>query len=179
MDSRASTLKVADTKRRLPVLNTSAGNEEDERPPWHWAGFGALLIFGAWLPLAYAASLIEAPLLARFTGASSPAAVAEAIQDAAPRDVARLQMAALALFVVPLAMGAFAGGFVVGRWSRSAGPREAALAGLAATLVTCVLSSMEAGISAAPMAGVAIGLPLAALGGWCGARRRHAAGVAA
>jgi tRNA-(ms[2]io[6]A)-hydroxylase len=170
---------VADTKRRLPVLNTGGDNEEDERPPWHWAGFGALLIFGAWLPLAYAASLIEAPLLARFSDSSSPAAVAESIREAAPHDVARLQMAVLALFVVPLAIGAFAGGFVVGRWSRSAGPREAALAGLAATLVTCVLSWMEEGISAAPMAGVAVGLPLAALGGWLGARRRRAAGVAA
>jgi hypothetical protein len=169
---------VADTKRRLPVLKTADTND-DERPPWHWVGFGALLVFAAWLPLAYAASAVETRLLARFAAADSPAAVAESIQEAAPHDVARLRFAVLLLLALPLAIGAFAGGFIVGRWSRVAGAREAALAGLVATLVACALSWMETGLSAAPLAGVVVGVPMAALGGWSGGRARRAAGVTA
>jgi hypothetical protein len=171
---------VADTKRRLPVLKADGSkNEDDNRPPWHWVGFGTLLVFGAWLPLAYAASVIEARLLSRFAQASSEEAIAIAIREAAPHDAARLRFQVLLLLAMPLVLGAFAGGFIVGRWSKDAGVREAALAGLAAALVACVLSWIESGISAAPLAGIALAVPMAALGGWSGVQRRLAAGVTA
>jgi hypothetical protein len=178
--SRASTCVVADAKRRLPVLKADGSkNEDDNRPPWHWVGFGTLLVFGAWLPLAYAASAIETRLLARFAQATSQDAVASALREASPHDAARLRFQVLILLTMPLALGAFAGGFIVGRWSKDAGVREAALAGLAAALVACVLSWADAGISVAPLAGVAIAVPMAALGGWSGAQRRSTAGVTA
>jgi len=154
-------------------------NEDDDRPPWHWVGFGTLLVFGAWLPLAYIASAVEARMLARFAQASSPDAISDAIREASPYDVVRLRYAVLLLLALPLALGAFAGGFVVGRWSKDAGPREAALSGLAAALVACVLSWIDTGMSAAPLAGVALAVPMAALGGWSGVRKRRAAGVTA
>ncbi len=170
---------VADTKRRLPVLKAPDANEDDNRPPWHWVGFGTLLVFGAWLPLAYVATAIESRMLARFAGASSPDAVADSIREAAPHDVARLRFAILLLLALPLVIGAFAGGFVVGRWSKDAGTREAALAGLVAGLVACGLSWIDAGFSAAPLAGIALAVPMAALGGWSGVRKRRAAGITA
>jgi hypothetical protein len=170
---------VADTKRRLPVLKSEGANEDDNRPPWHWVGFGTLLVFGAWLPLAYVASAIETRVLSRFAQASSEDAIADAIREATPHDQARLRFLVLLLLTFPLAIGAFTGGFIVGRWSREAGAREAALAGLVAALVACVLSWIDAGISAAPFAGVALAVPMAALGGWSGVRRRRAAGITA
>jgi hypothetical protein len=87
---------VADTKRRLPVLKADGSkNEDDDRPPWHWVGFGTLLVFGAWLPLAYIASAVEARMLARFAQASSPDAISDAIREASPYDVVRLRYAVL------------------------------------------------------------------------------------
>ncbi len=50
------------TRRQLPILNqkmappAGAGpgleGEVEDRPPWHWAAIGALLVFVLWLPLA-------------------------------------------------------------------------------------------------------------------------------
>ena len=45
------------------MLKSEGANEDDNRPPWHWVGFGTLLVFGAWLPLAYVASAIETHLV--------------------------------------------------------------------------------------------------------------------
>ncbi len=171
-------LLVADTKRRLPVLKAEGANEDDNRPPWHWVGFGTLIIFAAWLPLAYAATALEGRLLARFAQDTSLDAIAESIHEAAPHDVIRLRLALLMLLAFPLMLGAFAGGLIVGRWSRDAGPREAALAGLSAALVTCVLSWSD-GFSAEPLVGVVLAVPFAWLGGWFGVRKRRAAGVTA
>jgi tRNA-(ms[2]io[6]A)-hydroxylase len=162
---------MADSKRRLPVLKNPEPNEDDERPPWHWVGFGSIAIFAAWLPLAYLATAAQARIVSRFAEASSPEAIADAIQRAAPQDVARLRFAILLLLALPLAAGALGGGFVVGRWSRSAGVREAALAGLATALMTCALS-WRIGVSWAAFAGVFLAIPVAALGGWLGTRAR-------
>jgi tRNA-(ms[2]io[6]A)-hydroxylase len=163
---------MADSKRRLLVLKSPEPNEDDERPPWHWVGFGTIAIFAAWLPLAYLASAAETRVVSRFAEASSPEGIAESIQRASPHDVARLRFAILLLLAVPLAIGAFGGGFIVGRWSRRAGPREAALAGLVTALVTCALSWLEAGLSWAPLWGALPLVLMAGLGGWSGSRAR-------
>jgi hypothetical protein len=135
-------------------------------------GFGTIAIFAAWLPLQYLASAAQGRIVSHFAEASSQEAIADAIHRAAPRDVARLQFAILLLLVLPLAAGAFGGGFVVGRWSRRAGPREAVLAGLATALMTCALS-WRIGISWAAFAMMVLAIPVVAgAGGWLGARTR-------
>src|SRR5438552_5827003 len=96
-------------KRRLPVLKADPEPEEDSRhPPWQWVGFGTVMIFAAWLPLAYLAEAIKSRLAASL-GVGG----------------------AIALALAPLALAAVAGGFLVGRFGKPAGPREAALSGLA------------------------------------------------
>jgi hypothetical protein len=163
---------MADSKRRLPVLKSPEPNEDDDRPPWHWVGFGTIAIFAAWLPLAYLASSAETRIVSRFAEATSPEAIADSIQRASQHDMARLRFAVLLLLALPLALGAFGGGFIVGRWSRRAGVREAALAGLVTALVTSLLSWVEAGLSLAPLAGALLAVPMAAAGGWSGSRAR-------
>ena len=41
-------------KKQLPVIAAKpaaeAAEPEDDRPPWHWIGFGTVAIFAAWLP---------------------------------------------------------------------------------------------------------------------------------
>jgi tRNA-(ms[2]io[6]A)-hydroxylase len=170
---------MADPKRRLPVLKSEAPPDEDERPPWHWVGFGTLAIFAAWLPLAYLATAAETRIVSRFAEASSPEAIADAIAHASPHDVARLKLAIVLLIALPLALGAFGGGFIVGRWSRRAGVREAALSGLATSILTCALSwgSLGGGAPATAVlltsaALTIVAVAMAALGGWYGAQAR-------
>ncbi|MEZ4313179.1 MAG: hypothetical protein R3F14_34605 [Polyangiaceae bacterium] len=44
--------KEGDDLGELGLLDRSLpGDEEDNRPPWHWIGFGAAATFFAWLPL--------------------------------------------------------------------------------------------------------------------------------
>jgi hypothetical protein len=103
-------------KRRLPVLQSSGAGESDEpRPPWQWVGFGVVLDFAAWLPLAYVAELLKAHLAPSIAGA-------------------------LLFAVVPLAAGSFGGGFVVGRFGDRVGARVGAFAGGSTGLATGGLS---------------------------------------
>jgi hypothetical protein len=135
-------------KRRLPVLKSAPEPEEDSRhPPWQWVGFGTVMIFAAWLPLAYFAEAIKARLAPSVGGA-------------------------VALAVVPLAAAAVAGGFLVGRFGKPAGPREAALAGLATGLVASALACGSAGLSWTPLVALAALVPFAWWGGSLGARGR-------
>jgi hypothetical protein len=135
-------------KRRLPVLKSEPEPEESSpHPPWQWVGFGTVMIFAAWLPLAY---------------------LAEGIKTRLPPSVA----GAIALAVAPLALAAIAGGFLVGRFGKPAGPREAALSGLATGLVASVIACGSAGISWTPLVAIAALVPFAWGGGALGARRR-------
>ena len=70
---------------------------------------------------------------------------------AAPGDRTRLTILIVLLMVVPLLVGAFAGGYLVGRWGRGAGVREAALAGLSTALIVSGLTCASAGLSLAPV----------------------------
>jgi hypothetical protein len=165
-------------KRRLPVLkNDDGAADEEPRPPWHWIGFGTAAIFTAWLPLAYLGNLLQQRLFARFAGDDTPEEIANAIKSAAPDEMMRLRIGVLLLLALPLALAAFAGGYLVGRWGKEAGVREALLAGLATGLVTCVLAWGGAGFSWAALAGAALATPMSAWGGAWGrsARARSSA----
>ncbi|MEJ7729301.1 MAG: hypothetical protein WKG00_08800, partial [Polyangiaceae bacterium] len=90
---------MAETKRRLPVLQT---HEDDEGPPrWQWALIGAASVLLSWLLLA----MIATPLVGRLV-ASDP-----------PVGLSGVQVAALGVGnVLALLLAAFAGGYLVGRF---------------------------------------------------------------
>jgi tRNA-(ms[2]io[6]A)-hydroxylase len=164
---------MADSKRRLPVFKPSDDDDEEARPPWHWIGFGTAAIFAAWLPLAYVAEALKGRVFAaRLGDVRTPDEIAAALHALTPRELFTLDVIALLLMAVPLALAAFAGGLLVGRWGKGAGMREAALAGASTTLIVSVLTWAQAGLSAAPLAAVLLAVPLSAWGGKIGVRRR-------
>lgn len=156
-------------KRRLPVLGPSGEEPQPPRPPWQWVGFGAAAVFVAWLPLAWCAALVVRGLVARALGgaADSPEQAAEALAAMASGDRVRLEVAIALTYLPVLALGALAGGYLVGRWGDApVGVRHGAAAGALAALVAVVLA-MTGGASAWSL----LVLPLAAGGGALGARR--------
>lgn len=146
---------MADTKRRLTVLKSDGAPQEAERPPWHWVGFGTVMIFAAWLPLAYA---VEAVVARVRGGAAEREPVAWGV--------------ALLLAAVPLALAALAGGFLVGRFGKPAGTREALFAGLSTGLVAVVLTTFSGAFSPLFLVVAVLAAGFAAAGGALGVRGR-------
>jgi hypothetical protein len=159
-------------KRRLPVLKAEGGGEPEEtRPPWQWVGFGTVAIFVAWLPLSYLAEVVRRRATAAWLGdASTPEEAARALSALAPADRAKLGLTVFLVHGGGLALAAFVGGYLVGRWGGAATEREAALAGVAAALVASVLG--WSGISWVPLVTIALAALFAWLGGRSGVRRR-------
>jgi hypothetical protein len=153
-------------KRRLPLLQepgAPAGDDAEEvaRAPWQWVAFGALAIVVVWVPLAWLSVLAAARV-----GSGTPDAAANA-PDAAVVVQRTLVLAA------GLALAAFAGGALVGRWGHAgAGVRQAALAGLVAALAATLLAWTTLGVSLGSLATLVVAVPFAALGGRIGRRRR-------
>jgi hypothetical protein len=170
-------------RRRLPVLNApprAADPDEsssEERPPWHWVGFGAVAIFAGWLPLAYVAGAVSARVMAaRFGPDASRDAVDLALSAMTAGERARL-MATIALpSILGLAVAAFGGGVVVGRFGSGTGAREAACAGAVTAVIASTIAwsglSWSSLVAAVVTGLVAIGF--AAWGGKVGAARRPA-----
>ena len=129
-------------KRRLPVLK-STGDDDDAPPRPPWQWVG----FGTVAILA-----VWMPL----------AAAAVALVGGGARAIEA------AAHLLALGVAALAGGFVVGRWGAAGiGVRQAALSGLAATFLAAVASWTPFGLALAVVA-----VPMAALGGARGLRRR-------
>jgi len=146
-------------KRRLPVLqNANEGSDEPPRPAWQWVGFGALAIVAVWVPLSALAGAVAASLLAHMPD---------------ERALGRAAILTATAYLVELAAGAFAGGYLIGKWGPAGvGVRQAALAGLTAAAALGVGTWASFGPTIG-MALVAFMAPLtAALGGKVGARRR-------
>ena len=171
-------------RRRLPVLSNqpaaSKPDEEEPRPPWHWVGFGTVAIFAAWLPLAYVAGAVSAKVMAaRFGADASKDAIDLALSAMTSGERARL-MATVALpSILGLAIAAFGGGFVVGRFGTGTGVREAAMSGGVTALVASAMAF--AGFTAATLIAAAVtfavAIGFAAWGGLVGASRRPSAGA--
>lgn len=162
----------------LPNASAAPAPEapDEDRPPYHWVGFGTVAIFAAWLPLAYVAGGVTRRLVAgRFGEGASADAIALAV-SAMPSGERLALTATIALpALVALGIAAFGGGFVVGRFGPPAvGTREAALAGVSTALVANALAwsglTLPALASALVTALVAVGL--AAGGGRFGSRIR-------
>lgn len=175
-------------RRHLPVLNDakppsppSDEPADDDRPAWHWIGFGTVAIFAAWLPLAYVAQAVTKGLVARLfataTSAGDPAgpeAVARALDAMSPAERA-LRMTALAIpNALAFALAAFGGGFLVGRFARHGGPREAAFSGACAAFVAVVIAwgGFTLVYAATSALVVVLAVAFAALGGRSGRARR-------
>ena len=125
--------KSAGEKRRLPLLASSPEPEETpDRPPWHWAGLGAMAVFFAWLPLAALVGSIIARVL---RGAP------EGGMAGAPLEV-RLLM--IGLHALAFAIASAAGGFLVGRFGGLAGRREAMASGALAAVVAWAIAFAQA-----------------------------------
>jgi len=151
---------MATTKRRLPLLKSEGdGQEPDEaRPPWQWVGFGTVMTFIAWLPLAYLGTAIVVP--------SGGAAGAETH----PEDARLVRV--LVATLLPLALATLAGGFLVGRFGKPAGVREAVLAGALTGLVAVVLTALSGPFSPLFVLVIAIATGFAGIGGVVGVRQR-------
>ncbi len=114
----------------------------------------------AWLVLSAVAATIAARLSAVADGSDGPR-------------IARTGAIIVAIYAVAFALGAFAGGFLVGRWGApGVGTREAMLAGLVATAIAVVASWASYGVGAGPLLAAGVTVPSAALGGQLGRRRR-------
>jgi tRNA-(ms[2]io[6]A)-hydroxylase len=145
---------MAATKRRLPVLKSdaAAADEVEARRPWQWVAFGTVMIFIAWLPLAY----VGTTLVARAADGAG------GLHPAAP----------LVAMLVPLVVASAAGGFLVGRFGRPAGVREALLSGLSTGLVAIALTALSGPFSPLFLLVAAIAMACAGGGGWLGVRGR-------
>ena len=150
-------------------------DEDAARPPLHWVGFGTVAIFAAWLPLTYVAGAVSARIMAeRFGRDASKDAIALAMSAMTAGERARL----LAIVALPtelaLAIAAFAGGFVVGRFGSGTGAREAAYAGAATALIASLMA--WSGITWASFVSTfvvfVVAVAFAGWGGRAGASRR-------
>jgi tRNA-(ms[2]io[6]A)-hydroxylase len=166
-------------RRRLPVIQTRGTDEEGEdRPPWHWIGFGTVAIFAAWLPLAYLAGVVARHAVEPYIGAASSESEYLARYAAlAPGDRFRLAAIQWIPHALAFAIAAFAGGFLVGRFGKGTRPREAAAAGAATALVALTIAagggigSVAAGAVMVVVVG-ALAVAFAAWGGRLGVARR-------
>ncbi len=166
-------------KRRLPVIKASApdpgpaaapadAGAPEERPPWHWLGFGTVAVFGAWLPLSYLAQAARARVVAARLGeVRSPEEAAKALSLLDQREQLRLAVLLFAPHALALAIAAFLGGFLVGRWGGAGvGTREAALSGMFAALIASALAFQ--GWSWVPLVPIAVATLASAWGGRAG-----------
>jgi hypothetical protein len=173
--------RVAQSKKRLPVLKSTPEEEQGEepRPPWQWVGFGVAATFGAWVPLQYLAEAATQRLLAAWVQRASTAEdVATAIASLSSSERARVWAVVLGFRVVPAIASSFFGGYVVGRWGGdNAGPRESAIAGAATALIVSVLALAAFGgvVWWTPALVLVLTTPPAWMGGRVGVRRRKRA----
>jgi peptidoglycan/LPS O-acetylase OafA/YrhL len=138
------------SKRHLPVLQTPAQDDDPPRPHWQWVGFGAAAIFGAWVALS---AIVAAIARGTLRAAGSAGAVE------------RVAFFNGGLYLAELALGAIAGGYLVGRWGPSdLGVRHGALAGLVAAAVVAFIFWLTSSASFGPLL-VAVLAPIAAAGG--------------
>lgn len=179
---------MSEPKRRLPLITNkppgggaSAGDLEEERPPHQWVAFGVVLLFAAWVPLSAGAEALKDRLVRQTLGEitdEEQARQAVAVLSAGERT--RLVVATAIAHGLPLVLAAMCAGYVVARWGGQAvapaGPREAALAGLAAALLAAILVWVQGwgtgGLTWTPLLPVLLAVPSGWVGGKLGQARR-------
>lgn len=167
-------------RRRLPLIEdrppAPSGDDESEvRPPWQWAFFGTVAMFAAWLPLAYVGGAVSAKVMAaRFGRDASRDAIDVALAAMTEGERAKLMVTVALPGVLALAVAAFGGGFVVGRFGGGTGAREAAVAGALTAVVALALAWSGASLAAlvGSLVTFAVAVGFGAWGGAFGAARR-------
>jgi hypothetical protein len=165
-------------RRRLPVIQPppsgDAPVDEDARPPWHWVGFGTVAIFATWLILAAVAGAVVKRAIAPWVGdAQTPAEIATRLAAMSADDRLRLAAVQMIPHVLALSLASFAGGLLVGKFGRGAGPREAAMSGFATALIATLVAAREGGLGWTSVVTFLIAVAFAAWGGRVGARRKR------
>lgn len=170
-------------KRKLPVIQSrepkptsddlAAGDPEPEdRPPWHWVGFGTVGIFGAWLPLMGVAQWASNQLLARTFGTTISADGMRMLANMEPAVRARVGMYLAVPHALALGLASVAGGFLVGRYSKGLGGREASIAGVALAIIVGGLTFGAVGV-AGFFTTLMLAVPFAGLGGYLGKKQAN------
>jgi hypothetical protein len=137
--------------------------------------FGAVAIFAAWLPLAYVAGAASARVMAsRFGADTSKDAIEVALTAMSASERARVLAAVALPNILGLALAAFGGGTIVGRFGTKTGAREAAVSGAITALIASALAWAGLTASSFIAAGVtfAVAIGFAGWGGRFGGTRR-------
>jgi MFS family permease len=123
-------------KQRLPLLSNDQpsgplqdGEQSLPRPPWHWTAIGVLAIYLVWLPLA---GLINSFVLNTFFEGMDSTTIGLAPLKA--------RIILIGLNAAAFVLSSFAGGFMVGRFGKEAGLREATLSGIVAATIAWALA---------------------------------------
>jgi hypothetical protein len=147
-------------------------NEIAERPPWHWVGFGTIVTFACWLPLAYLAeALRHRVFLSKFGAAASREDVELAFASMSGMERFRWTAVETLPHVIAFALSVFAGGLLIGRFGTGTGPREAAASGVVTSLIAFGVSwrvIAEGGWGA--LVSMVVPLVIALLFSWWGGR---------
>lgn len=124
-----------DGKRRLPILQNKAPQEEseaEERPPWHWSGIGVVVDFLVWLPIAAAIAALTARL--------SQNTVTPALG---------LGILVVGMHLFGFWLATFVGGFFIGKFGGEAGPKEGAMSGFVTAAIAVALAAASPAANAA------------------------------
>ena len=171
----ARQLPILGQKKAPPPGSVDAPEDPEDRPPWHWSGIGAVLVFTSWLPLTLLSNAVTRALVDRLVPAGSRGDVEGHIAGASMGARAAIRAAMVVPGAVAFAIGAAFGGWLVGRFGGKAGPREASVAGLLSASTAWALLAATAGLGGtlilwAPVA--LVGTVAAWLGGRLGLRGR-------
>lgn len=151
------------------MLSSAPGEAETAqlRPGWQWVGFGSVIVFSVWLPLAAVVQKLSPLWLSRLVaGAEDEADVVARVRALRGGALAWYYVLAVGPHVIALALASMAGGYVVGRWGKpEAGTRQAALAGTTTGLIASAMACASTGMSASLLVVVVIASLFAALGG--------------
>jgi hypothetical protein len=130
-------------------------------------GFGAVVVFITWLPLAWIAGAVSHRLVVGKLGAG------ELELRSLPTST-RLEVIAMLAgpHAIALALASMAGGFLVTRYGDDTRPRDSALAGFVVGVLALGITYAQVGFSMAAMVVPVVASASSALGGSMGRRRR-------
>ncbi len=128
------------------------------------------------MPLQYLAEALTQRIIRAWVGdPDSPDATAAALALLSTAERAKVWVAVVGIRALPLVVSSLFGGYVVGRWGGdNAGVREAAIAGVAVTIIVSVLGFAVVGLAAwwTPALLLLLTVPATAWGGKVGKTRR-------
>lgn len=154
--------------RRLPVLQ-DASTSDEERPAWHWTVIGVAFIFSMLAPLAMLASWARRRVLEKMLGDLPADELGLRLAGASSADRLWLGFVTTGLPLVAYAFSCWASGALVGRFGAKAGPKEAAISGGCAALISAGLT-FAAAADVASIASVVLLLPIGVAASWFGGR---------